>query len=72
MRKQITIQNFGQIQSMLNAAVNCRGNIGVHDTRGSVADAKSILGLMRLDYSRPVTVESENEPELRSVCKAVH
>ena len=72
MVKQINIQNFEQVKKILNEAVSCRDNIGVHDMRGSVADAKSILGLMRLDYSRPVKVVSENEAELRRVCKAVH
>lgn len=72
MVKQINIQNFEQIKSILNEAVNCRDDIGVHDTRGSIADAKSILGLMSLDYSRPVTVVSENERELRRVCRAVN
>lgn len=72
MVKQINVQNFEQIKSILNAAVSCRGDIGVHDTRGSIADAKSILGLMSLDYSHPVTVVSEDEHELRRVCKAVN
>lgn len=72
MVKQINIQNFEQVKRMLNAAVSCRDNIGVHDMRGSIADAKSILGLMSLDYSQPVKVVSENEAELHRVCRAVH
>ena len=72
MVKQINIQNFEQVKQILNAATSCRDNIGVHDMRGSIADAKSILGLMSLDYSHPVKVVSENEAELRRVCKAVN
>lgn len=70
--KQINIQNFEQIRKILNAAVSCRDNIGAHDVRGSAAGAKSILGPMSFDCSRPVKVVGENEAELCRVCEAVH
>ena len=38
---------------------------------GSIADAKSILGLMSLDYSAPVKLVSENEAELDRVYRSV-
>ena len=45
--------------------------IGVHDGKGSIADAKSILGLMSLDYTHPVMLVSENEKELQRVYEAI-
>ena len=46
-------------------------DIGVHDAKGSIADAKSILGLMSLDYTKPVMLVSENERELEHVFNAI-
>ena len=43
----------------------------VHDGKGSIADAKSILGLMSLDYTHPVMLVSENEKELQRVYEAI-
>jgi len=71
MIRQIKISNFEQVKNILHAAEGCRDAIGVHDERGSAADARSILGLMSLDYSRPVILVSENESELRRVYKSV-
>ena len=71
MIRQIKISNFEQVKSILHAAESCRDAIGVHDERGSAADARSILGLMSLDYSRPVILVSENESELSRVYRAV-
>lgn len=71
MVKQLKITNFNEVKSIMNAATGCRDDIGVHDRKGSIADAKSILGLMSLDYTQPVMLVSENEAELEHVLKAV-
>ena len=55
----------------MNAASGCCDDIGVHDAKGSIADAKSILGLMSLDYTKPVMLVSENERELEHVFNAI-
>lgn len=47
MVKQIKISNFTEVKNIMNAATHCVDEIGVHDGKGSIADAKSILGLMR-------------------------
>ena len=39
--------------------------------KGSIADAKSILGMMSLDYSHPVKIVCENEHDLNSVVNAL-
>ncbi|MEG0769960.1 MAG: hypothetical protein RSG59_08545 [Ruthenibacterium sp.] len=71
MIKQVKISNFTEVKNILNAATSCMDDIGVHDTKGSIADAKSILGLMSLDYTRPVMLVSENEDELAHVLSAL-
>lgn len=72
MMKQIDIHTLSDVQKVANAAAICLDDIGVHDARGVIADAKSILGLMSLDYSAPVHVVSENEKELERVVRALH
>ncbi len=71
MMKQVKISSFEQVKNILHAAADCKDAIGVHDGHGSTADARSILGLMSLDYSRPVILVSDNEKELRRVCGAL-
>lgn len=71
MVKQVNIKNLSQVKQIVSAASRCDGDVGVHDEAGAIADAKSILGLMRLDFSRPVKVVSENERELDAVIRAV-
>ena len=71
MVKQIKISNFTEVKNIMNAATHCVDEIGVHDGKGSSADAKSILGLMSLDYTHPVMLVSEHEKELQRVDEAI-
>lgn len=71
MMKQVKINCFKDVQKVVEAAAVCEDEIGVHDMRGAIADAKSILGLMNLDYSHPVHVVSENERALNHVMRAL-
>ncbi len=72
MVKQVKISNFNEVKRIMNAATKCLDDIGVHDTKGSIADAKSILGLMSLDYTHPVLLVSENSEELEHVYRALN
>ena len=72
MVKQIKISNFNEVKNIMNAASRCYNDIGVHDAKGSIADAKRILGLMSLDYTHPVLLVSEDEEELERVYKALN
>ena len=44
---------------------------GAEAAAGSIADAKSILGMMSLDYSHPVKIVCEDERDLNSVVNAI-
>ncbi len=71
MVKQVKISSFNEVKSIVAAATLCIDQIGVHDQQGSIADAKSILGLMSLDYTKPVLLVSENSEELEKVYAAL-
>ncbi|WP_294500744.1 HPr family phosphocarrier protein [uncultured Gemmiger sp.] len=71
MVRQVKISNFAEVQGIVSAATKCRNEVGVHDTKGSVADAKSILGMMSLDFSQPVKIVCEDEAELDQVVGAL-
>ena len=72
MVKQVKISNFTEVKNIMNAASGCANDVGVHDSKGSIADAKSILGLMSLDYTHPVLLVSEDAQALEQVCKAIN
>lgn len=70
MCREAKIANFGQVQNLVKTASRLSADVGVHDFRGSIADAKSILGLMSLDYSRPVKIVSEDDDALNRCLRA--
>ncbi len=72
MVKQVKVSNFSEVRGIVSAATEFYNNeIGVHDIKGSIADAKSILGMMSLDYSHPVEIVCEDENVLDRVLKAL-
>lgn len=58
---KIKLTSAEDLREFMNLAWENPNDIGVHDPNGSIADAKSILGLIALDYSKPVMVVSEDE-----------
>ncbi|HIX18172.1 MAG TPA: HPr family phosphocarrier protein [Candidatus Gemmiger faecavium] len=71
MVRQVKVSNFAEVQGIVSAAAKCYNEVGVHDVKGSIADAKSILGLMSLDFSQPVKIVCEDENDLNRVVKAI-
>ena len=59
--KHIKLTSAEDLREFMNLAWQCEGEIGVHAPDGKIADAKSILGLISLDYNSPVMVVTENE-----------
>ncbi len=72
MVRQVKVSNFSEVQGIVSAAAKCYNEVGVHDMKGSIADAKSILGMMSLDYSRPVKIVCENEHDLDRVVRVLN
>lgn len=72
MVRQVKVSNFAEVQEIVSAAAKCYNEVGVHDVKGSIADAKSILGMMSLDFSHPVKIVCEDENELNRVVSALN
>ena len=71
MVRQVKVSNFAEVQGIVSAAAKCYNEVGVHDMKGSIADAKSMLGMMSLDYSHPVKIVCEDEHDLDCVIQAL-
>ena len=70
MIEKVRVNNISQINKIVHAASSLNSDVGIHDANGQIADAKSLLGLLRLDYSRPVEVVSENARALPAGARA--
>ena len=71
MVRQVKVSNFAEVQGIVSATAKCYNEVGVHDVKGSIADAKSILGMMSLDFSHPVKIVCEDENDLNRVVSAL-
>lgn len=61
MVKNIVLNSAEDLREFMNIAWMCPNDVGVHTFDNKIADAKSVLGLMSLDYTQPVKVVSEDE-----------
>lgn len=68
---KIKLSSAEDLRQFMNIAWNCGSDVGVHAPDGKIADAKSILGLIALDYSEPVLVVTEDESFPRKINKWV-
>ena len=64
MMKEIKVSSFKQVKDIVSAAASCECELNVQDLKGVIADAKSILGLMNLDYKHPVKLMGESAEEV--------
>lgn len=70
MVKDIKLTSAEDLRRFMNLAWECPDDVGVHTTENQIADAKSLLGLMALDYEKPVKVVTENEQFLKNLDRA--
>lgn len=71
MTKPVKVTSFRQVHDIVTAAAKCRQEVNVQDLKGAIADAKSILGLMNLDYSQPVRICGDDPAEVEMVLSAI-
>ncbi len=71
MSRPVKVTCFKQVHNIVSAASQCRREVSVQDLKGAVADAKSILGLMNLDFTQPVEIVAEDPAEEEQVYNAV-
>ena len=69
MYRLIKLTEANDLRDFMNLACKCRSDVGVHTDQNQIADAKSILGLMALDYKEPVKLFKEDESFLKKFDK---
>ncbi|MBC8547395.1 HPr family phosphocarrier protein [Clostridiaceae bacterium NSJ-31] len=69
MVKMIKLETAEQLREFMNLAWECPDDVGVHTVDNKIADAKSVLGLMSLDYTKPVKVVTESDDFMRKLDK---
>lgn len=73
--KMMKISRFSQLRKINEVATNSKtyskNSLKIQDYKGSIADARSILGMMSLDYNCPVKLTSDSEDFLDLIDKAV-
>lgn len=67
--KEIMLHSAEDLRQFMFLAMQSSEEIGVHTTDGKIADAKSVLGLMSLDYSKPVKVVTEDNHFIKQLAK---
>ena len=67
MVKEIMLHSAEDLRQFMYLAMQSVEDIGVHTVEGKIADAKSILGLMALDYNKPVRIVTEDPHFLKQI-----
>ena len=62
LEKKIQLKAFSDVKEFVKAAEKCEYDVDVFYNRG-VVDAKSILGVMSMDLTRPLTVKYHVEDQ---------
>ena len=62
LEKKIQLKAFSEVKEFLKAAEKCEYDVDVFYNR-VVVDAKSILGVMSMDLTRPLTVKYHVEDQ---------
>lgn len=69
MIKEVNLHSAEDLREFMFLAMQSQEDIGVHTVDDKIADAKSVLGLMSLDYSKPVKVVTEDAKFLKQITK---
>lgn len=69
MTKFIRLTTIDDLKEFMQLTAQSDYDIGVHTEKNQIADAKSILGLMAIDYSQPVRVVTDDEKFLKKLDK---
>ncbi len=67
MVKKIIVKDLDQVRNIVNIARTSIDDIDVKDQAGAIANAKSILGLLSLDFSKPVTIEGNSAEHISKI-----
>ena len=67
MLRYIKLNTSNDLRDFMRLACASPMDIGVHTMDNQIADGKSVLGLMAIDYSNPVKVVSEDEEFMKQL-----
>ena len=67
MERELKIQTISEIRSIVISATELHEKVCVADSFGNSANAKSIIALMSLNYTKPVFLKAESECVLLKV-----
>ncbi|MBC8584006.1 HPr family phosphocarrier protein [Youxingia wuxianensis] len=67
--KSVKLDTAEDLRQFMYLAMQTPEDVGVHTADGKIADAKSILGLMSLDYTKPVKVVTEDSHFVKKIGK---
>lgn len=69
MIQEVMLRTAEDLRAFMFLAMQSPMDIGVHTVDGKIADAKSVLGLMALDYGKPVKVVTEDNHFVKQIEK---
>ena len=69
--REIRISRLDDVNRVVDIASTCPLGVEAVDSRGHVADASSILGMLALNYDDPVVLRSRDESYLQRICSMV-
>ena len=67
MVREIMLYTSNDLRDFMHLACASPLDIGVHTMHNQIADGKSVLGLMAIDYKKPVKVVSEDRKFLKQL-----
>lgn len=67
MTKEIMLYTSNDLRDFMHLACASPLDIGVHTMDNQIADGKSVLGLMAIDYKKPVKVISDDEKFMKQL-----
>jgi phosphotransferase system HPr-like phosphotransfer protein len=65
----VKLNTAEDLRKFMNIAWECEDDIGVHGSNDQIADAKSILGLISMDYTQPILVVTDSEQFIKNIKK---
>ncbi len=69
MYRFIKLTQANDLRDFMNLACKSSYDVGVHTDNNQIADAKSILGLMALDYNHAIKVVTEDKSFMEKINK---
>ncbi|XCP85160.1 HPr family phosphocarrier protein [Roseburia hominis] len=67
MIREIMLHTSNDLRDFMHLACTSTMDVGVHTMDNQIADGKSVLGLMAIDYKKPVKVVSDDEKFMKQL-----